>query len=204
MARDRQANRLAESVAADELVIDDGTVGSGGNHRQLFTLMAEHFPDADWLVALEDDAVPVDGFRHQLAMALAACPAGICGLYTGGPPIYPPCRRSSVCDSLRAAEEVDAHFINAPVLLHAVAYAIRADRVPDVIANVSGDHWDAAVSEWAQRNGITVAHTHPSLVDHLDGPPIITERVGSSARGRRKAWRTGGRTEWTSRAVELR
>lgn len=159
---------------------------------------------ADWYVALEDDAMPIDGCRDQLEMALAACPAGICGLYVGGPPIYPPSRRSSVCDVLKRADEADAHFILAPVLLHAVGYAIRADLVPDIIANVSGPHWDAALSEWTERNGVDVAHCHPSLVDHADGEPVITERVGSSARGRRKAHRVGTRKTWTSRSVELR
>ncbi len=198
---DRDPHTLADQVAADHVSVDDGTLGSGRNHLRLLEMMRA--ASSAWTVVLEDDAMPVDGFRDQLQMALAVAPSDVVGLYVGGPPIYPPCRRSSVCGALRRADEADAHWITADVLLHAVGYAIRADRLPAIVADVRGDHWDAALSAWTAASGITVAHCHPSLVDHADGEPVITKRVGTSARGPRRAWRVGTRTTWTASAVKL-
>lgn len=198
---DRGPYALADQVGADVVSLDDGAIGSGCNHLRCLQMLSPY--RSDWVVVLEDDAVPVAGFRDQLAMALEVAPSDVVGLYVGGPPIYPPYGRSSVCGALRRADEADAHWITADVLLHAVGYAIRADLLPAIVAGVRGDHWDAALSDWTAANRVTVAHTVPSLVDHADGVPVITDRVGTSARGPRRAWRVGTRTTWTADAVEL-
>lgn len=196
---DRDPYTLADQVAADHVSVDDGTLGSGRNHLRLLTMTRAG--TSEWVVVLEDDAVPVDGFREQLAMALEIAPSPIVGLYFQRH--YPPAMRQPLNRATREADQVGAHWITGPQLW-GVGYAIRGDVLDELLDDLQhADHIDAAISEWAIQRGHRIALTWPCLADHLDGPSLITERVGSSARGPRKAWRAGARDHWTADAVEI-
>lgn len=47
------------------------------------------------------------------------------------------------------------------------------------------------------------AYTLPSLVDHADGPSVHQHQDGIPRTLPRKAWRTGTRDVWTTKAIEM-
>ncbi|WP_204806754.1 hypothetical protein [Mycobacterium riyadhense] len=197
-SRQAMARRLFNTIAADRLTIDDGTLGATRNHLQAWNCL-HHNNTGLWSVVLEDDAAPVSGFRGQLAAALNAAPTPVVGLYLGRR--HPEYIQSRVARAVLDAHTNDAHWITSTRLHHAVGVAIRTDLLADMLASVDTHQpIDEALSTWAVRRGHTIAYTHPSLVDHLDVEPVSQDR---RPRQRRRAWRVGRRQHWTDKAVTL-
>lgn len=196
-ARRDAATELATLVNADEILTDDGTLGCEGNHRRAWEWHAENTPH-DWAVVLEDDAVPVPDFTQQLAAALRVAPTPIVSLYlgTGNPTIWQP----RITRAINTAGQ--ANWLVSNTLLHAVAVAIRADLLPTHIDTRMPI--DNAISNWAKRHDHLVAYTLPSLVDHADTQPVITQRYDRKPRDLpRRAHRVGTRAHWTRRLAPL-
>ena len=191
-----QAQRLADTVAAAHIAIDDGTLGAGPNHQRVWDWLAAHHHDTPWCLVLEDDAVPVAGFTHQLIHALAAAPSGVVSLYLGAgyPRHWQP--------RIQTALHTDAHWLLAEHLFHAVAVAVRTELLP---VRLDTRHpADEAISRWARAHRHRVSYTLPSLVDHADGPTLIPHHHDRTPRHRpRRAWRTGTRDHWTTKAAHL-
>jgi hypothetical protein len=79
---------LAESLAAQlpgaVVNIDDPPSGSSWpNYRKALLAGAE--TDADWIVSIDDDAIPCERFMETLANALATCPGDIANFYSRKP-----------------------------------------------------------------------------------------------------------------------
>jgi hypothetical protein len=194
------ADELAAKVGASIVSVDPGTLGCELNHA--WTWQATADLGGEFVCVLEDDALPVDGFREQLAMVLAVTPAPIVSLYLGRrrPPQY----QGRIRDALDRADESGADFIVAQDCLHAVGLVMRPDLVADFLANRRpGLPIDQAIGHWAKRRGHTIAHTVPSVVDHRDEPTLIAHPDGQPRTKGRVAWRAGTRTEWTGKSVEL-
>lgn len=196
-----QATNLVEQVGAVDWNVDDGTLGCNGNHYKLLTMLRKNNPNVEWYVVMEDDAVPVQDFVTQLPKALDAAPAKIVSLYLGtSNPIH---WQDAIGRAIACAEA----WIVGTHLLHGVAYAVNCTLIDPLIANLKPDSLrpiDEQISSWAYPNHHFVAYTHPSLVDHADGEPVITHRVdGAPRKNPRKAWRTGSRTSWRSKSVLL-
>lgn len=188
--------RLADRVAADYLSVDNATLGCTQNHAAVWRWHGEH--PADWSVVLEDDALPVDDFRGQLAAALAVSPAPIVSLYLGRG--YIDDRRTG--SIVTRADLLDANWIVTPGrILHAVGLAVRADLLPSLIENLPprDQPIDRHLSLWARRQGHDVAYTNPSLVDHWDGASLVTRY----RRSERRAWRTGARSDWCDKMMVM-
>jgi hypothetical protein len=181
--------RLSDSVAPDLIELDDGTLGSGGNH--LLTLnrlraMAKGTP-AEWVIVLEDDAVPVSRFRHYAEKMLDVAPAPLVSFYLGTG--YP----AQFQYRFQQAVKEDVRWIMHGWMRHAVAYAVSLDLVPSLTEHMTTlirDRWaaDDAISAYAIQQGLPVAYTNPSLVDHEDGPPVIGQRthLGRPITGRKR------------------
>lgn len=196
-ARRDAVQRLAADTAARHVTIDDGTLGCEGNHRRAWAWHAE-YADDEWAVVLEDDAVPVPDFTGQLDAALHVAPAPIVSLYlgTGNPTTWQP-RISRAIDTAG-----QANWLVASTLLHAVAVAIRTELLP--IQLDKRMPIDNAISNWAKRNELLVGYTLPSLVDHADTEPVITQRYDRKPRNlARRAHRIGTRTHWTRQLAPL-
>lgn len=203
-ARLSYAETLADKVGASVLSVDDGLMGCTRHHIKVWTNLVQH--GGDWLVVLEDDAVPVDGFREQLEMALDNSPpnrhgerAGIVSLYlgTGFPRAWQRFIKKAI------TEEKDANYVVSSHLLHAVGTAIRLELVNDMlrfVAWMSQDQrqWpiDEQITHWARMRGHLVAYTRPSLVDHMDGPSLVAHPDGQGREGKRVAYEVGCRHEW--------
>ena len=64
--RAQRAHDLMDSVGAAYASLDNGILGCNGNHRKVWRHLAERFSaHVGYLVVLEDDAVPVEGFAEQ-------------------------------------------------------------------------------------------------------------------------------------------
>lgn len=209
--REAMATQLASDVEADfPPFIDDGTLGCEGNHRRVWTALAD--TDSEWCLVLEDDALPVQGFRTQVAAALTATPTDVVSLYLGtGRPVWFEMGGRGSAQRLqpliaRTLDTTQACYLTAPKLFHAVAVAIRTPLVPSMLRHTehSPKPIDFAIGDWCISEGHTVAYTHPSLVDHLDEDTVITKHHDGEPRLQpRKAHRIGKRTTWHPSVTEI-
>ncbi|QPX62799.1 glycosyltransferase [Mycobacterium phage Plumbus] len=191
--RAEQAHRLMETVGAAYMSIDNGTLGCESNHRKVWQHLTRH--NTDWLVVLEDDAIPCNNFRDQLDAALAVAPSPVVSLYLGRE------RPREYQQRIAKAADTTAHWLTCRRLLHAVGIAIHAALVPNMLNNLpNGKPIDEAISAWARRQSHTIAYTWPSLVDHADEPSLTGRRGPATGR---VAWRHGGRDWWTAEAHAL-
>lgn len=196
-----QATNLVEKVGAVEWNVDDGTLGCNGNHYTVLKQLRENNPDADWLCVLEDDAQPVHDFESQLPKALKAAPSHIVSLYLGtSNPVH---WQDAIGRAVACAEA----WIVGTHLLHGVAYCIDNTLIDTIIDHIEPSSFrpiDEQISNWAYPNHAFISYTHPSLVDHADGEPVITKRLDGAPRNKpRRAWRTGSRTSWSSKSILL-
>lgn len=203
-ARLAQAEQLADTINADYISVDDGTLGATRNHRKVWTELATH--NTQWTVVIEDDAQPVNDFRHQLNMVLAASPSPVVGLYLGHPEHWQSHRtlRRDLDAALTKAHNTDASFLLTHRVLHGVGTAIHTRLISDMLDHTAASHrpFDASTARWASARRMKIAFPLPSLLDHADGPTLI-KHPDSNPRKRRKAWRAGTRDTWTSESVKL-
>lgn len=206
-ARTEQATQLAQNVDG-HLTLDDGTLGCHGNHRRILDHLST--VGTDYIIVLEDDAQPVDGFLQQANTALDAAPTCHYDDGTSGPaPIvsfylgtgYPRYWQRGIGKALDKADALNAPWIIGEHLLHAVAYAIRTDLIPDLLDNLAPLPIDNAITEWARPRQHQIAYTYPSLVDHQDGETVIINRT--PRRQPRHAHRLGTRDTWRGPATTL-
>lgn len=200
-SRGKQAMDLFEEVAAHDVNIDDGTLGCNGNHIFILKDLRSAHPDAEWYVVLEDDAQPIPDFNSQLRAALKEAPTQIVSLYLGtANPIH-------WQDAIRRSVAVAEAWIVATHLIHGVGYCLHRDVFDEIVATLEPDSRrpiDEQISAYIYPNHILCAYTHPSLVQHEDGPSCIEQHADGAPRNKpRKAWELGGRENWRSRAVLL-
>lgn len=194
--RGDMGERLVNQVGADYLSIDQFGEGCTWNHSRAWRMLAGLSEPGQWALVLEDDAEPVPGFREQLQLALAAAPAPIVSLYLGMGYI----EDRSIGINLSRADMLGAHWVvTRGRILHAVALAVRSDLLPALVDNLprSNTPIDRSLSMWARREGHQVAYSWPSLVEHNDGPSLVTRY----RRAARRAWRTGVRDAWSDKMM---
>lgn len=195
-SRQPQAEALAKQLGGI-VALDDGSYGEQVNHDRAW--VAATTTDSDWSVVLEDDAQPIDSFRHQIHSVLAAAPTPIASLYLGTsrPPQYQ--RR------IKRALAQDTHWIIADELLHHVAVAIRTELVGKMLQSVECDPLpaDYRIGRWAREAGHQISYSNPSLVEHADWPTVITHQDGQPRTQPRKAWNVGSRDVWSTTTTHL-
>lgn len=187
-----------EDVGAVYLSMDNGALGCEGNHRKVWSWLAGKH--STWSVVLEDDAVPVEGFRNQLEQALTHTPAPIVSLYLGrGLPVH---YQPKIDLARHNANAVNACYLTSPVLLHAVGVAVRTALLSSVLFD-NGQPIDDAWTAWIASQSLQVAYTWPSLVDHRDEETLVEHPDGVERIQHRKAWWCHTRDEWTGKTVNL-
>jgi GR25 family glycosyltransferase involved in LPS biosynthesis len=201
-ARAEQAQQLMETVGAAYTSIDNGTLGCERNHHRTWQWLSQH-NHGDWCVVLEDDAVPVPGFTSQLPAALDAAPSPIVSLYLGQK--RPPHWMNAVRKATETATSHNACWITGKQLLHAVAVAVRAELLDDMLTAAANSRrpWDYRIGEFAQRTKETIAYSWPSLVNHADTESVTRHQDGQPRTPGRVAWKTGTRTHWTPASVPI-
>ena len=201
--RHTMAEQLADKVGANLICIDDRGYGAEQNHYRTWTALLDHA--GTHAVVVEDDAIPVHDCRHQLEQAIKASPTPITSLYLGR--LRPPQYQKRIAKAIDTARHDDAHYITSPDLIHAVAVALPATHIADMLAFTATRHylpWDETLSAYAHHLRQPVAYTHPSLVDHKDTPTLVQHRDRQPRTPGRVAWRIGTRHTWDSeRTVAL-
>lgn len=196
-SRVEAAVHLAETVSADSLLVDDGTLGPAGNHRRAWDWHTNN-THSGWALVLEDDAQPVPGFDAQLYAALTHAPTDIVSLYLGRE--RPRHWQGRIEQAVVAAGMGHAAWIIGTHLLHAVGLAARAHLAP-AMAN-----WTRHLAEPVDGrpvDGHHIGYTWPSLVEHADTTTVADHPDLTPRRPGRIAWRTGTRTNWNTPAVSL-
>lgn len=199
-SRAPQAKALAKQVQAAFISIDNGILGCDDNHEAVQLHLA-NLPST-WSVVLEDDAQPVDDFRHQIEACLPMSPSPIVSFYLGKK--RPPHWQTRIKRALADAKTVNASWLVSTHLLHAVGYAIRTDLLPSLLDHITALPVDQHIGNWARQYGHLISYTNPSLVDHSDGPTIVDHPDGQPREAGRKAWAIGGRDHWTSTSSPLK
>lgn len=188
-ARREAAERLASDVGAVGIAFDLTGAGEVANGNEAWRLAVA--AGVDWAIVLQDDAVPIPGFKEHAETALTAAPAACVSFYTGtGRP-----RQDIVRKAVTEADEQNAAWLQHPSLLWGVAVALRADLAAPFL------DWeyrrplayDQRLSVYCKETGTRIAYTHPSLTDHADGPTLLTHSWGPP-RSPRRAWRLGPQT----------
>jgi GR25 family glycosyltransferase involved in LPS biosynthesis len=201
-SRIQQAEHLADTVDAQYIAVDDGTLGCERNHLRCWTWLRDH-NTTPWSIVLEDDAQPVTDFTTQVEAALAVAPTPIVSLYLGTSRPAP--WQPRINTAITAANDTDAHWILGSQMLHAVGIAIRTDLLADLCGWLARTQCpiDQAIGAFAVTQQQRIAYTWPSLVDHLDHDTIATHRDRTPRTEPRKAWTVGSRTTWNHRTITM-
>lgn len=215
-----RAKTLHTGVGADVLMEDDGTLGGKANHIRTIEWLYDN-TESEWLVVLEDDALPIPMFRMELKKALHYTPAKLVSLYLGRS------KPEHWQNAIQAALAVDVSWLKCSSLLHGVGYVLHRSIVPDLLfgspINIEDSNLpiDEAISTWAVNRNMCVAYTRPSMVDHADIPNISDSHTPEDqveyqdhtpddvpTSGVRKAWLYGCRnwdaSQWTIQTPEFK
>lgn len=197
-SRLERAETLILGLQAEAAYVDDGTLGCAGNHQVVLRQMDD--PNTEWRVVLEDDAVPVHGFRGHVRRALAHAPAPVVGFYLGtGNPSGEV--QIQIRQAVVAAKERRLAWIVGDCLIGSVGYAVHdgfCDEMLDYIWD-RDEELPLRISRWAQARGVEVCYTCPSLVDHDDTDTVD----GPAVRSERRAWAFGVPGNWDTPSVRL-
>lgn len=210
ISRSDEAHALLERLDADVLKMDDSDFFSiwdatrrcAENHIRVLThLHSIADGPQDWLVIVEDDAIPVPGFRTEASAALRCAPTELVCLYlgTGNP-------SGNIQRGIREAIGTPGPWFTADFFVGAVGWAVRSHLVPDLLKDIErrDDELPLRVTRWSQKRGILTSYTRPSLVDHLDiDSTIASMPTHERAKMPRKAWEFGSRQNWEGRPVML-
>lgn len=188
---------MAESLAAQlecPISMDDGTIGGARNHDE--TLRLAGGTDADWIIAMEDDALPVPNFHEHAAAALAVSPSPVTSLYFG----YVDRPDAGIVERLKP----DIHWLSLHALANTVCLAVRRDHLEPLLTEASkyGEMCcDMRYEQAAIKLGITsFAYSNPSLVQHRDGKTV---NYTGAPHISRQAYQVGSRPQWGTKTLRL-
>lgn len=200
-SRVTDAKDLGKIVRADFISIDKTMMGCEENHFSVLHHL-QALPSS-YSVVLEDDAVPIAGFRRQLRQALIHTPTPLVSLYLGRQ--RPPWAQAAAQTATAECEAQQADWILSRHLLHAVGYAIKTDLIASLLRFPPTPlPIDQHISRWAQTYGHLTAYTYPSLVDHADNGTIAHHPDNQPRPPGRIAWKTAAHPNWTTQTVTMK
>lgn len=181
-SRRAMANDLASELEADSIFMDEHSAGANANHLRALSWAAEQ---SDRVIIIEEDALPVDGFRDKAQDWLTRFPDDLCSFYlgTGRPPQY----QMQIAERLIVADKTRADYITLSRLIHGVCYSVPPEHVQRVLSR-----WDnSKPADYAVGDawGGSVIYPCYSLVDHTDGEPVECHPDSALRTERRRAWR---------------
>lgn len=194
------ATELAATVHGT-VVIDDTGIGCNANHLRAWELTAAL--ESEWAAVFEDDAEPIAGFMNQVTAALAAAPEPVVSMYLGR--TRPVRWQDRIGRAAQLADEAGSHWITSTHTIHAVALAVHTELLPDWLdwAHHNTLPPDERMAAWCVARHHRVAYTWPSLVNHADGPTLVTHSNTGGTTAPRRAWRVGTRDTWTPAATRM-
>lgn len=195
-SRQEMATQLSETVQAEKIWLDNGHLGEWRNHVRAWKHAAES--EATHACVLQDDAVPIEGFREHVEQAVSIKPNDPISLYVG---THRP-HREEVLAATKLAEGRMASWLVAPTLYWGVGLVLPVEVIPEMLEVCKGSRlpYDQRIGWWAKKTQRPVYYTWPSLVDHAD-----TETVAHSSmrqQGKRVAHKVG-EPNWSDIVVPI-
>lgn len=181
-SRRTMAEELASKLEADIVFMDEHSAGANSNHLRALRWAAEQ---SDRVIIIEEDALPVDGFRYKAQDWLARFPDDMLSFYlgTGRPPQY----QKEIAGMLVEADRVNADYLVLSKLIHGVCYSPPRGRLARML-----NAWNktlAADYAVGEAFGGRVIYPCYSLVDHADLPTVERHPDNEPRTERRRAWR---------------
>lgn len=200
--REGWVRRLIDQQVADVVVTDHEGWGENVTGNLTWRLLSK--TEAEWAIVLQDDALPIVDFREHASAALRLVPAdvGVVSFYTG---TSRPMRiQAGLQEAIALADKEHASWLYYSYLLWGVAVAIRVVDLPDYLqwSDKRDDLlYDDRIGKWSAMRGKRVYYTHPSLVDHRDGPSLLNAHAVSLPR---RAHRFGPPPrQWATPAIRI-
>ena len=203
--REEMAQRLIEQVTADVFSFDHtfppSPKGCADNHIHVLRQLCMLATSGEWVTVLEDDAEVVEDFRNQLKAALRKSGSPLVGFHLGTGSRYGAVQQA-VIPAVEAAEAAGANWIVSDWFISTLGYAVRSPLLSGLITGISGAGGpvDNRINEWTHHAKIKTWYTQPSLVNHEDGPSLISSTVVQPVR---RAHRFGTVSQWNNRTVEM-
>ncbi|KLR34100.1 hypothetical protein [Enterobacter kobei] len=181
-SRRTMAEELESKLEADIVFMDEHSAGANSNHLRALRWAAEQ---SDRVIIIEEDALPVDGFRYKAQDWLARFPDDMLSFYlgTGRPPQY----QKEIAGMLVEADRVNADYLVLSKLIHGVCYSPPRGRLARML-----NAWNktlAADYAVGEAFGGRVIYPCYSLVDHADLPTVERHPDNEPRTERRRAWR---------------
>ncbi|EKT5041806.1 Uncharacterised protein [Enterobacter hormaechei] len=181
-SRRTMAEELASKLEADIVFMDEHSAGANSNHLRALRWAAEQ---SDRVIIIEEDALPVEGFRDKAQDWLARFPDDMLSFYlgTGRPPQY----QKEIAGMLVDADRVCSDHIVLSKLIHGVCYSPPQGRLARMLSA-----WNktlAADYAVGEAFGGRVIYPCYSLVDHADMPTVERHPDNEPRTERRRAWR---------------
>ncbi|MFZ5350089.1 hypothetical protein [Enterobacter asburiae] len=181
-SRRTMAEELASKLEADIVFMDEHSAGANSNHLRALRWAAEQ---SDRVIIIEEDALPVEGFRDKAQDWLARFPDDMLSFYlgTGRPPQY----QKEIAGMLVDADRVSADHLVLSKLIHGVCYSPPQGRLTRML-----NAWNktlAADYAVGEAFGGRVIYPCYSLVDHADMPTVERHPDNEPRTERRRAWR---------------
>lgn len=181
-SRRTMAEELASKLEADIVFMDEHSAGANSNHLRALRWAAEQ---SDRVIIIEEDALPVEGFRDKAQDWLARFPDDMLSFYlgTGRPPQY----QKEIAGMLVDADYVCGDHIVLSKLIHGVCYSPPHGRLARML-----NAWNktlAADYAVGEAFGGRVIYPCYSLVDHADLPTVERHPDNEPRTERRRAWR---------------
>ncbi|HCJ7415743.1 TPA: hypothetical protein NVL77_000828 [Enterobacter hormaechei subsp. xiangfangensis] len=181
-SRRTMAEELASKLEADIVFMDEHSAGANSNHLRALRWAAEQ---SDRVIIIEEDALPVDGFRYKAQDWLARFPDDMLSFYlgTGRPPQY----QKEIAGMLVESDRVNADYLVLSKLIHGVCYSPPQGRLARML-----NAWNktlAADYAVGEAFGGRVIYPCYSLVDHADLPTVERHPDNEPRTERRRAWR---------------
>lgn len=198
----------AREQAAEQLALDIDARVTWDRHRDEWETgsraLAAYDPQATHHLVLQDDALPVAGFRAHAAAAIAQHPDSLISFYLGKS--RPPHLQRRFTRATLAADEQHAAWISSDRLHHGVAIALPIADIDPLLewCRIPNLPYDERIGAWYRFARRPVLYTWPSLVDHADTDTLIPRHHDGQPRDQpRVAWRTGTPTNWDTDVIPL-
>lgn len=198
--RAKEAKALLEKLQAmpflSTLAIFDRANDEWDTGKRCWTM----YDSGDWHIVIQDDAIISENFYDNVVAALSKVPSkSMVSFYTGKVKPFP----SKVTRAVMQADVSAYSWLRANNLLWGVCVAIPTDMVEPVLesAEKSRALYDKRLGTYFNRRGLPIYYSYPSLVDHDDSLPSLTnhhikKRVAHN-------YEPGLVTNWNSGVIDI-
>lgn len=157
---------------------------------------------SDFALVIQDDAIISDEFFTNVSRAIKAVPHETCiSFYLGTTRPY----NNAITKAFDKASDTGASWLSGLSLHHGVCVALPTNTIEGVIKYAESKHnlqYDHRIGSYFQKHKLPVYYTMPSLCDHDDDLPSITNHKVSSPRVARM-YQPEFVSMWNDKVIEI-